>query len=267
MAALLLLTGRALAGEGDAPPPSGSMARGAGDGRTTLAHQLAQEIQTIEKTLATVAEKLTAADSTRLQRVRAAYRILRAPLTDASATDRMASARRRAAARLLLDRDRDERDLLVTEIARLHAAHTAKLEASAQVPTITLPEEIARPVRGSILRRFGTLEHEPSRTTLSRRGLDFDVEINAPASAPADGVVRYAGRIRGLDHGVILDHGDYLTVVAKLAEVAIPVGTHVERGDRIGRASRSRVYLEVRAKVGAGGLPIDPEPLLATGPR
>ena len=74
--------------------------------------------------------------------------------------------------------------------------------------------------------------------------------------------MRYAGAIRGLDHGVILDHGDYLTIVAKLGEVAIPVGTRVTKGDRIGRAARSRVYLEVRAKVGAGGLPIDPEPLL-----
>jgi septal ring factor EnvC (AmiA/AmiB activator) len=68
--------------------------------------------------------------------------------------------------------------------------------------------------------------------------------------------------MRGLDHGVILDHGDYFTIVAKLSAVAIPIGTTVARGDRIGRAARARVYLEVRAKVGPGGLPIDPEALL-----
>ena len=81
-------------------------------------------------------------------------------------------------------------------------------------------------------------------------------------TAPADGIVRYAGPIRGLDHGVILDHGDYLTVVAKLADPALPVGAHVARGDRLGRAARHRVYLELRAKAGPGGLPIDPEPYL-----
>jgi septal ring factor EnvC (AmiA/AmiB activator) len=75
--------------------------------------------------------------------------------------------------------------------------------------------------------------------------------------------VRYAGPIRGLDHGVILDHGDYLTVVAKLGDLVLPIGTHVGRGDRLGRAAHHRVYLEVRVKVGPGGLPIDPEPLFA----
>ena len=74
--------------------------------------------------------------------------------------------------------------------------------------------------------------------------------------------MRYAGPIRGLDHGVILDHGDYLTVIAKLGELTLPIGTHVARGDRLGRAAHHRVYLEVRAKIGPGGLPIDPEPLL-----
>jgi septal ring factor EnvC (AmiA/AmiB activator) len=62
---------------------------------------------------------------------------------------------------------------------------------------------------------------------------------------------------------VILDHGDYLTIVAKLAPLSIPVGTHVARGDRLGHAAQYRVYLEVRAKVAPGGIPIDPEPLLA----
>jgi septal ring factor EnvC (AmiA/AmiB activator) len=98
---------------------------------------------------------------------------------------------------------------------------------------------------------------------LSRRGLDFETAKSAAANAPADGVVRYAGSIRGLDYGVIVDHGDYLTIVAKLAELSIPVGTKVARGDRLGRAARSRVYLEVRAKAAPGGIPIDPEPLLA----
>lgn len=234
------------------------------DPRAQLSEQLAAEMQTIERTLATIGDKLSAADAQRLRRIRAAYRILRSPLpTSASETDRMASARRRAAARLLLERDTAERTLLVGETAELAAARTTKIAATEQVPTLVLPEQIGRPAKGAITRRFGPYQHERSKATLTRRGLDFETERSAPAWAPADGTVRYAGPIRGLDHGVILDHGDYLTVVAKLADVTIPVGTRVARGDRIGRASRYRVYLEVRAKVAPGGLPIDPEPLLA----
>lgn len=234
------------------------------DPRQQLTDQLAAEMQTIAKTLDIVDGKLSAADAQRLRRIRAAYRILRAPLkTDASDSDRMASARRRAAARLLLERDSAERTLLASESAQLTAARATKVEAGTKIPTLVLPEQIGRPAKGAIARRFGTYAHDRSRATLSRRGIDFETEHNAPVSAPADGFVRYAGPIRGLDHGVILDHGDYMTVVAKLAEVTIPVGTRVARGDRLGRAARARVYLEVRAKVAPGGLPIDPEPLLA----
>ncbi|HEY5925174.1 MAG TPA: M23 family metallopeptidase [Kofleriaceae bacterium] len=252
--AVLLLASPAIADDDDDKP----------DPKTQLTAQLAAEMQTIETTLATVGDKLSAADAQRLRRIRAAYRILRAPLpSEASDTDRMASARRRAAARLLLERDRAERTLLASETEQLTAARTTKITANEQIPTLTLPDEIGRPAKGEIARRFGTYEHERSKATLSRRGLDFECDHHAPASAPADGVVRYAGPIRGLDHGVILDHGDYLTVVAKLGELKIPVGTRVARGDRLGRAARYRVYLEVRAKVAPGGLPIDPEPLLA----
>lgn len=233
--------------------------------REALAAQIAAELETLAKTVATVDTKLTDAEATRLKRVRAAYRILRAPIAagdDASDSDRMAAARRRAAARLLLERDRAERQLLANEVAQLRASETTLRSASTQVPTVTLPESLEPPAQGRIVRRFGTIVHDRSKALLARRGIDFEVTALAPAYAPADGTVRYAGPMRGLEHGVILDHGDYMTVVAKLAAVAIPAGTKILGGDRIGRAARARVYLEVRAKVGPGGLPIDPEPLL-----
>jgi septal ring factor EnvC (AmiA/AmiB activator) len=233
------------------------------DPRTAIADQINAESDTITKTLATVTEKLSAADQTRLKRLRAAYRILHTPLGPESTADqRMAAARRRAAAKLLLERDAAERGLLADETAHLKSAQQATADAATHVPTIAMPAELSRPARGSIARRFGTFEHE-SHAQLSRRGIDLDVDQHAPASAPADGIVRYAGPIRGLDHGVILDHGDYYTVIAKLSELAIPAGTHVVRGDRLGRAARHRVYFEVRVKLGPGGLPVDPEPLLA----
>jgi murein hydrolase activator len=233
------------------------------DPRAQLTEQLTAEMQTIDQTIAIVGDKLSTADAQRLRRIRAAIRILRAPLTpQASDADRMASARRRAAARLLLERDSAERKLLVGEQAQLAEARTTKVSATTQLPTLVLPETIGRPCKGEIARRFGAYEHERSHAKLTRRGLDFETVKSAAANAPADGVVRYAGRIRGLDYGVIIDHGDYLTIVAKLAELTIPVGTRVSRGDRLGRAARYRIYLEVRAKAAPGGIPIDPEPLL-----
>ena len=234
------------------------------DARAALAEQLAAETDAIDRALATIGVKLSDVDAARTRRLRAAYRALHAALpADASGDDRMAAARRRAAARVLIERDVAERTLLAGEAEHLHGARTRTTAEAERVPTIVLPLEIDRPARGKIIRRFGVLAHERSGATLSRRGLDFDVDEHAPARAVAAGVVTFAGPIRGLDHGVVIDHGDYVTVVAKLGEIAVPVGARVARGDRLGRAGRHRVYLEVRVKIGPGGLPIDPEPLLA----
>jgi septal ring factor EnvC (AmiA/AmiB activator) len=232
--------------------------------REALAALIAAELETVAKTVATVDTKLSEAEAARMRRVRAAYRILRAPLAgdDASDGDRMAAARRRAAARLLLERDRSERQLLVDEVTQLRAAETTLRAETSRVPTLVLPDSLLRPAKGAIVRRFGTIIHDRSKAVLARRGIDFEVAALAAARAPADGLVRYSGPLRGLDNGILLDHGDYMTVIAKLAPLAIPVGTKVVRGDRIGHAARGRVYFEVRAKVGPGGLPIDPEPLL-----
>ncbi len=232
------------------------------DPRAQLADQLADEAKTIDKTIGTVAGKLAEADRVRLERLRAAYRLLRAPLrSSATAPERMAAARRRAVARLLVDRDAAERSLLTDETQHLKDAQVRTAAEVQKVATITLPVDLARPVKGTVARKFGTLVHERSAALLSRRGIDLEVETRANVAAMADGTVRYAGPIRGLDEGVIIDHGDYYTVIAKLDDLVVPVGAPIHRGDRIGHAARYRVYVEVRVKLGAGGLPIDPEPL------
>lgn len=229
------------------------------DPHDALAAQLDAETGSVARAIEAVDDKLTIADRTRRARLRAAVRVVHAAPDD----DAMTVARRRAAARLLLERDGGERALLVDELGQLRAAHDRIATELTQLASIVIPHDLVVPARGKIVRHFGVLAHERSKATLSRRGLDLEVDDHSPVVAPAAGTVRYAGPIRGLDQGVILDHGGYLTVVAKLAELALPVGAPIAAGDRLGRAARHRVYLEVRVKLGPGGLPIDPEPLLA----
>jgi murein DD-endopeptidase MepM/ murein hydrolase activator NlpD len=235
-----------------APDPDGSP-------RSALARQLADQAASIDRALAAVGDKLSEVEAARIRRLGAALRAVRAdPAADAAAV-----ARRRAAARLLLQRDLGERALLVDEVARLRSARDRVARDVARLPAVALPGELARPAPGQIARRFGTLEHERSKAALSRRGIDIEVDDHSPVTAPAAGMVRYAGPIRGLDQGVIIDCGDFVTVVGKLGEVAAPAGAPIAAGDRLGRAARHRVYLELRVKLGPGGMPIDPEPLLA----
>lgn len=240
-------------------PDAGSGAAAPVSPADAIARQLADETASIDRALVNVADKATPAAEIRGKRLRAAYRVLRATPGD----DAMAMARRRAAARLLLEREAGERTLLVDEAAQLHAARDRIAGELAQLPSIAVPRALVRPAPGQIVRHFGTLAHEHSKATLSRRGVDIDVADGSSVSAPAAGTVRYAGPIRGLDQGVILDHGGYVTVLAKLGGVAVPVGAPVAAGDRIGRAAHHRIYLELRIMLGAGGFPIDPEPLLA----
>ena len=248
-----------LASDAKPRPKQLEVAKPVVDPRIALAAQVAAEQAALDTTRDTVAHKLAAADATRAHRVLAALRAMDAPATD----DPFDAARRRAAARFLLARDAAERGLLADELGDLDRAQPEIRAAAASVASVALPGELGWPAQGAIARHFGDYQHERSKAMLSRRGLDLEVDDHAPALAPADGTVRYAGSIRGLDHGVILDCGGYFAVIGKLGELALPVGAHVARGDRLGRAMRHRVYFEVRAKVGPGGLPIDPEPLLA----
>lgn len=232
--------------------------------REVLAAQLAGEAESIDKALAAVTTKLADVDALHTRRAIAAYRLVRDARAQSTTSDAIAASRRRAAAQLLLALDQKERALLADEAKLLRAARTRVAGEQTQLATVELPPaQLGRPARGSIIRRFGTLVHERSKATLARRGIDFDVESRADVWASADGVVRFAGPIRGLDSGLIIDHGTYFTVLGKLGDLAVPVGARVQRGDRVGRAARQRVYFEVRVKLGPGGLPIDPEPLLS----
>jgi murein DD-endopeptidase MepM/ murein hydrolase activator NlpD len=250
------------AAPGQGPPAAAAAAPDPGAApRAALSRQLADQAASVDRALAAVGDKLTGVEAARTRRLAAALRLVR---TDPDpADDAAAVARRRAAARLLLERDLDERALLIDERTRLDAARDRVAGDLARLPAVALPGELARPAPGRIARHFGTLEHERSKATLSRRGIDLEVDDHSPVTAPAAGTVRYAGPIRGLDQGVIIDCGDFVTVVGKLGEVAAPVGAPIAAGDRLGRAARHRVYLELRVKLGPGGLPIDPEPLLA----
>lgn len=228
------------------------------DTRAYIAKQLVDQGAVVDRAIAAVKQKLAEVDALRTRRMAAIVRVLDAP-DDGS----LISARRRGAARMLADRDLAERALLVAELAELAEARARIADDARKVADLPLPPTIAVPARGTIERKFGTFEHERSSATLSRRGIDIETETGRMAIvAPADGTVKYAGELRGLDSGVILDHGTFTTVIGKLGEITVPVGAKLAKGDRVGRTARHRVYLEVRVKLGPGGLPVDPEPLL-----
>jgi murein hydrolase activator len=223
-------------------------------------------------------EKLAAARAVRAQRAAIAYRVLRhrpqaqaqapAPAAVSSSAASTAIVRSRAAARWLLARDRDEVALLADEQALLSTSRERLAAAAPRVAALPLPpRDLPWPAPGSIARGFGPFSHERSGATLSRRGLDLEVAEAAPVVALAAGTVVFAGPIRGLDEGVLIDHGTYFTLIGKLADLTVSTGTPVAAGQSVGRAARRRLYLELRLPLLPSGVPVDPAPFLADRDR
>ncbi len=76
---------------------------------------------------------------------------------------------------------------------------------------------------------------------------------------PLGGIVMHVGPLRHLGMVLIMDAGDgYVLVFGGLADVALPTGARLSKGDRIGhlpQAAESALYFEVRHN----GISIDPE--------
>ena len=241
-----------------------------GDLRDRVRMDLMQQRVLADRTRVTVERKLGDAKDARTARARMAYRVLRPQLDLGGLVggDRerwLSSARANAATRFLLARDRTEVALLDDESRRLLGAATrlaSDVSATANLPALVVT--LAWPVHGTIARDFGRFAHERSGTQLARRGVDLDVEEHAEVHSSGAGRVLYAGAIRGLDDGVIVDHGAYITVVGKLADLSVSAHATITAGQTLGRAARKRVYFEVRLPIGPGGTPIRPGLVMLT---
>ena len=271
LATLAIAGDAALDGErGDATTgPLPSLPAPTGDARDGVRAGLAAQLAVAHKTGATVAGKRADATAARAARVRAAYQVLR-PRTELGGTvdGWLASARRRAASRYLLARAQREERLLADETTRLAAATarvTAEFDAALALaaPTTTVTG-LRWPVDGpvTIAAGPGAWVHAASGATLARRGVELTVASHATALAPGAGTVRYAGPIRGLGLGVIIDHGGAWTVVARLGALVVRRGEQVAARAPLGTAAARALAVEVRLPLGPGGTPVAPASFL-----
>ncbi len=227
---------------------------------------IAAELAAARKTRELVQGKLDERERDLRGRVRAVYKLARAgdlPLwVDESA--RAEFVRRRAAAHRMLLRDLEERRLLRDELARAEAdeerlAALAQAAAEEAAPPLE-PHSLLWPASGEIEADFGPYRDAAGKLPLIRRGVDIGCERYEDILSVAAGTVRYAGPIRGLAKGVIIDHGaGVVSVTAGLVHTRVSAGYRVEEGVPVGDALRDRIYLEIRR----AGRPVDPESLLA----
>jgi septal ring factor EnvC (AmiA/AmiB activator) len=131
----------------------------------------------------------------------------------------------------------------------------AEAQAPIEPPAIA-PARLLQPVQGKVIRRFGQLLPSGGRSD----GLSYAAQRGASVQSPGDGIVQYAGPVKGW--GVILIlrlTGGYHLVLAGLDRSSFAVGQSVAAGQTVGwmpdtRQSSNELYLEVRQQ----GSPVDP---------
>jgi murein hydrolase activator len=137
-----------------------------------------------------------------------------------------------------------------------------RLRGAVQAPPAPLEEAVIPPARllppvdGKLVRRFGQALPSGGRSD----GLSIAAPRGARVQSPGDGLVQYAGPVKGW--GVILIlrlTGGYHLVLAGLDRSSLSVGQSVAAGQAVGwmpdaRQSSNELYLEVRQQ----GSPVDP---------
>lgn len=149
-----------------------------------------------------------------------------------------------------------EGDLLDLSGGALRGAVAPDRPANVLDGPVTPPIRLLRPTPGPLSHTFG----EPLKTGGKANGLTIASPSASVVRSPGDGLVQYAGPVKGW--GVILIlrlSGGYHLVLAGLDRSSVDVGQSVAAGAPVGwmpdgRQSPAELYLEVRER----GAPVDP---------
>ncbi len=227
-----------------------------------------RELAAAQRTRDLVADKLSAREAELAHRVRVLYKLTRAghaPLwTDERA--RTDLTRRRAAARRLILRDLEERQLLRDELDRAET-QAARLERDVAALAATTPpllplRVLLPPVGGRRTGDYGVAIDPATHARMARRGVSWATIDGAVVSAPSAGIVSFAGPLRGLGDTVLIDVGGGITLLITgigMLEPGVAAGVPIAPGTRLGIATKGQVGVELRRD----GRTVDPTPFLS----
>lgn len=131
------------------------------------------------------------------------------------------------------------------------AAQAAKPALAAKVPDKTPARagtKFMKPIDGPILSSYG-----PKPGGLHNDGINIKAPQGAPVRAAENGVVVYAGSMKGYGNMVLVRHADrWMTAYAHLDRILVERGATISRGSTIGTVGRSgtvdqpQLHFEIR---------------------
>lgn len=126
--------------------------------------------------------------------------------------------------------------------------------------------KLAWPVSsGFVSSKFGKQQHAVlKRVTIINEGIRIQTEKEAEVKAVFEGVVTSIGAIAGMNNVVLIKHGDYFTVYARLKSVNVKKGQRVRSDDVIGEIFTNQEGIsELIFRVYKGKIKLNPENWLA----
>lgn len=134
-------------------------------------------------------------------------------------------------------------DKLISDLIRREVEEAAKAAALANNDAAALSADFSKnklklpwPTDGFISQKFGRTR-DPVLKMVERNspGIEIQTSPSSEATSVFKGKVTAVALIQGFNKAVIIKHGDYYTVYAKLSEVYVKKGQEVNVGDKVGK--------------------------------
>jgi septal ring factor EnvC (AmiA/AmiB activator) len=122
------------------------------------------------------------------------------------------------------------------------------LSASFEANRGSLPWPVSH---GVIVAPYGNYPHPLEKSVMMRNeGIDIGTNANAPVKAIFKGVVTKIFTVPGMGVSVMVNHGSYFTVYARLSSASVAQGTQLSTGQVVGTAGKNDegdnvVHLEI----------------------
>ncbi|MCF6361016.1 MAG: peptidoglycan DD-metalloendopeptidase family protein [Cyclobacteriaceae bacterium] len=128
-------------------------------------------------------------------------------------------------------------DIIKNEIAAA-AAKSKVSTASTKVLSADFAKNKAKldwPVSGFVSRHFG-ISKDPVLKGVQHNnpGIEIQTKPNSSVKCVSDGKVSKVFLIQGFNRGVLINHGDYYSVYAKLSKVSVEKGQVIKAGESLG---------------------------------
>ena len=159
-------------------------------------------------------------------------------------------------------------NIIEAEKRKTSNASTAEIASAAEITRLfeSRKNKLSWPVSsGFITSKFGKQKHPVlKRITVINDGVGIQTEKDSQVRSVFEGEVTLIGTIQGKNNIVVIRHGDYLTVYARLKSINVKKGQRVNADDVIGEVYTDRDGVtELEFQVYKGTTKLNPENWLA----